>query len=1217
MFNFKRFFNVLFLLSLLFLAQNSYAGVNFSPGLTDTCDLTGFLTYTQGGWGSSSNSTPGQIRDQYFDLVFPSDLVAGGNYTLTLTTAATLMNFLPQGGTANPFNQNYIDPTSTSAGILGGQLVAAMMNYHFDLAGYIGSNNEYTLGQLVITSGPFMGKTVQELLEIANIAIGGGVSAFSYSEINTALTNLNENFDNGTVNHGFLTCPPSPASLGDRVWFDTNRNGIQDEGENGVPGIVVKLYTCADVMVAETTTAPNGYYIFDNLAPGDYYVKFFLPANHVITLADQGADDLFDSDADPVTGKTICTTLSQNEHDVSWDAGIYSTFAAIGDRVWYDANNNGIQDQGENGVAGVVVRLFGTGAVMINSTITDQNGLYLFSNLIPGDYYIQFVLPENYAFSPADQGSNDEIDSDAGTDGFTTPTTLISDETDLTWDAGIYLTVEESDLSLTKLVDDPEPENGDIIKFSIQVTNNGPATATNVKVIDILPVNVIYLSNIASQGTYDTSSGLWMVGTLAGGSSATLDISVQVNIDTAGNNIIDLGPAKGFNVFVLNDVNQPSSDTQGKMAVGRDAYLANYSVGDMLPNSNGTIDVLVVGRNLTFISGAVYGGNIVYGGTSNLPVPSVSVIHGTIRQDSVINFDAARAYLQNLSSQLGGYTANGTTEFLWGTITCTGTDPHLNIFNVSGADLSAANNFEINVPANSVALINISGNNITWMGGLTVTGTDFTNVLYNFTDAGQLNLHGIDVQGSILAPLTDVNFQAGVQHGQMIAKSLTGSGQFNLSFFMGHIPGQGKIINVAEVYFADQYDPDSTPNNGVDTEDDYGKVVVNVGGQTGGSGNWQYVGTFAEGEMILTLLDDLQGNLYAGTLGGKILKSTDNGLNWTRINLSMNAVYIWSLVKNSSGELFAGTELGVYKSLNETDWLITSLSDKDVRTLKLDNTGNIFAGAWGYGIYKSTDAGLTWILKNNGMVSVAVHSLSFNLTGDLLAATLDLGIYKSTDGGESWNNSLINFDYIWSLGRTSDGTLFAGTYGNGLYRSTDNGDTWHKLYNLVPTYIYQIVVDAEDNIFVSSWTGGVFVSTDNGNNWGGLGMPGARVSSMINDPSSSAIYAATEDGKLYKSNSITSAEGEFGLPTEFDLMQNYPNPFNPVTVIRFNIPETGNYSLKVFNLLGQEVRTLVNDNYKPGKYVVTLDASKLSSGVYFYTLSGNKVNITKKMVLIK
>ena len=89
------------------------------------------------------------------------------------------------------------------------------------------------------------------------------------------------------------------------------------------------------------------------------------------------------------------------------------------------------------------------------------------------------------------------------------------------------------------------------------------------------------------------------------------------------------------------------------------------------------------------------------------------------------------------------------------------------------------------------------------------------------------------------------------------------------------------------------------------------------------------------------------------------------------------------------------------------------------------------------------------------------------------------------------------------------------------------------------------------------------------------------------------------------------------LPVSYTLEQNYPNPFNPSTKIKFSVPEQGNFKLTVHNILGQEVEVLHNGQLNAGVHTATFDASRLGSGIYFYTLSGNNVNITKKMMLVK
>ncbi|MBN2415283.1 T9SS type A sorting domain-containing protein, partial [bacterium] len=247
----------------------------------------------------------------------------------------------------------------------------------------------------------------------------------------------------GQTAEASITNTHKVGSIGDFVWDDTNRNGIQDAGEPGVEGVTVKLFTTGGVQVGSTqTTDANGGYLFTNVPAGSYYVEFSnIPSGYEFTDSNQGGDDEKDSDADQTTGKTGTITLAAGQNDLTNDAGIREQYGSIGNFVWDDLNKNGIQDQGEPGVEGVTVKLFkSSDNTQVGSTqTTNASGEYLFDNLPAGSYYVEFSnLPADYAFTTANAGTDDAFDSDANVlTGKTGTIPLAAGQDDLTNDAGI------------------------------------------------------------------------------------------------------------------------------------------------------------------------------------------------------------------------------------------------------------------------------------------------------------------------------------------------------------------------------------------------------------------------------------------------------------------------------------------------------------------------------------------------------------------------------------------------------------------------------------------------------------------------------------------------------------------------------------------------------------------------------------------------------------
>ncbi|HEX4497346.1 MAG TPA: SdrD B-like domain-containing protein, partial [Thermoanaerobaculia bacterium] len=169
------------------------------------------------------------------------------------------------------------------------------------------------------------------------------------------------------------------GSVGDRVWLDANGNGVQDAGETGLNGVTVQLLDSSNNVVGTATTSGDGNYTFNNLAPGTYTVKVSnLPA---------GTTETFDLDGVASANQaTFTLAAGQNRTDVDFG---YRNSGSVGDRVWLDANGNGVQDAGEAGINGVTVQLLNSSATVIATATTSGDGNYTFNNLAAGTYTVK------------------------------------------------------------------------------------------------------------------------------------------------------------------------------------------------------------------------------------------------------------------------------------------------------------------------------------------------------------------------------------------------------------------------------------------------------------------------------------------------------------------------------------------------------------------------------------------------------------------------------------------------------------------------------------------------------------------------------------------------------------------------------------------------------------------------------------------------------------
>lgn len=393
--------------------------------------------------------------------------------------------------------------------------------------------------------------------------------------------------------------------------------------------------------------------------------------------------------------------------------------------------------------------------------------------------------------------------------------------------------------------------------------------------------------------------------------------------------------------------------------------------------------------------------------------------------------------------------------------------------------------------------------------------------------------------------------------------------------------------------------------------------------------------------------------------GNGIFRSTDNGTSWQEANKGLKSTgYGYPevtrfLVKDSTIFAAALTQGILVSSDNGVNWAqsnsgLSMNPDSTIDVTSLAANGNmIFAGTYTEGVFLSTDNGKSWKAVSNGLPKLMasyepVYSL-FASGSNVLAGTnfqQHSTVFISTDNGSSWKEitGLLKGRFIADFA-TVDTHLFAGGEG-GLYSSADAGLSWTKTGAFqsdtagVMSDVTAIGV-LDSNIFVSvdmmqmsGMTSSMYRSSDLGNTWKDVhtGLPAdAEITSFA--ATKDFVFAGTLGRGVWKLPVTVLAKGIAQTsalsPARFMLEQNYPNPFNPVTTIRYSVPVDSKIKLVIYNLLGEEIRTLIDEAVKAGEYNVIFKAGGLPSGVYFYTLdarsiSGNRnFRSTKKFILLK
>ena len=366
--------------------------------------------------------------------------------------------------------------------------------------------------------------------------------------------------------------------------------------------------------------------------------------------------------------------------------------------------------------------------------------------------------------------------------------------------------------------------------------------------------------------------------------------------------------------------------------------------------------------------------------------------------------------------------------------------------------------------------------------------------------------------------------------------------------------------------------------------------------------------------------------IFIGTNQGGVYRSTDNGANWAQVNNGLTNTDVTAL-KFSGSNLFAGTSTeGIFRSIdNGSNWVEVNsgLSVLFINTLAVSGS-NIFAGArysvTGGGVFLSTNNGNSWTYV--GLTNYEVYDLA--ISGSNLFAGTNSGVFLSTNNGSDWTevSSGLTEDDIYSLA-VSNNNIYAGTSA-GVFISNNNGASWTDISSatLADKVVYSIAIH-QVNIIAGTGGYGIYVSTNNGTTWeeSDDGLPNSFTDVHALEKSSTTLYAGTLFQGAWErplTDYVTNVISTSGnLPQSFYFSQNFPNPFNPSTTIKFTIPQESFVELKVFDILGNEVAALANDNYPGGNYKVDFNGNDLPSGFYIARMTAGNFIQTRKMILLK
>ncbi len=288
----------------------------------------------------------------------------------------------------------------------------------------------------------------------------------------------------------------------------------------------------------------------------------------------------------------------------------------------------------------------------------------------------------------------------------------------------------------------------------------------------------------------------------------------------------------------------------------------------------------------------------------------------------------------------------------------------------------------------------------------------------------------------------------------------------------------------------------------------------------------------------------------------------------------------------------------------------------------------LFSGTLGVGLYASTDGGHSWYeidsarFHNDDVLDLQMAKIN----GDSVEFYMinASGISVSTDWGDTWIRSDSANVPVFTPGRllhTANDWFTVAQ--QGIFKRDKNTGIWMQSSDIFANGLVFGTTTTENSIFVAMRNKGIYRSTDAGSTWAladSFSVANFDITGLTNDGTN--LYVGTGEEGLWhmpiSALGVTSVKNDGkNIPSRITLSQNYPNPFNPTTHISYTLAKVSKVTLTVYNMLGQQVATLLSGKQEPGEHSVEWNAFNVASGIYFYTIVAGDFAQTQKMVLIK